>query len=101
MSSHRNDKNINELKKYFNSVIDWVSSVFIDVESEMQGIEWGRLYETYHKKSYNPKKVSEEVQKLYEICRATHEGEGYDLINPHTHKATDKLNAKKAIILKP
>lgn len=65
MSSHRNDKNINELKKYFNSVIDWVSSVFIDVESEMQGLEWGRLYETYHKKSYNPKKVSEEVQKLY------------------------------------
>lgn len=65
MSSHRNDKNINELKNYFNSVIDWVSSVFIDVESEMQGLEWGRLYETYHKKSYNPKKVSEEVKKLY------------------------------------
>ena len=40
-------------------------------------------------------RIEEEVQKLYEICRATHEGEGYDLINPHTHKATDKLNAKK------
>lgn len=65
MSRHRFDKNINELKKYFNSVIDWVSSVFIDVESEMCGLEWGRLYETYHKKSYNPKKVSQEVQKLY------------------------------------
>lgn len=65
MSSHRFDKNINELKNYFNSVIDWVSSVFVDVESEMQGLEWGRLYETYHKKSYDPKKVSEEVQKLY------------------------------------
>ena len=65
MSSHRFDKNINELKKYFGSVIDWVSSVFIDVESEMKGLEWGRLYEVYHKKSYNPKKVSEEVQKLY------------------------------------
>ena len=65
MSIHRNDKNINELKKYFNSVIDWVSSVFTDVESEMCGLEWGRLYEVYHKKSYNPKKVSEEVQKLY------------------------------------
>jgi 5-methylcytosine-specific restriction endonuclease McrA len=59
------DKNINELKTYFNSVIDWVSDVFTDVESEMCGIEWGRMYETYHKKSYNPKKVSEEVQKLY------------------------------------
>jgi hypothetical protein len=65
MSSHRFDKNITELKKYFSSVIDWVSSVFTDVESEMCGLEWGRLYEIYHKKSYNPKKVSEEVQKLY------------------------------------
>lgn len=65
MSIHRNDKNINELKKYFNSVIDWISSIFIDVESEMCGLEWGRLYEQYHKKSYAPKKVSVEVQKLY------------------------------------
>lgn len=65
MSSHRFDKNITDLKKYFGSVIDWVSSVFVDVESEMQGLEWGRLYEAYHKKSYNPKKASEEVQKLY------------------------------------
>lgn len=65
MSSHRYNKNINELKKYFNSVIDWISSVFIDVESEMCGLEWGRLYEQYHKKSYDQKKVSTEVQKLY------------------------------------
>ena len=65
MSSHRNDKNINELKKYFNSVIDWISSIFTDVESEMQGLEWGRLYEQYHKKAYNPTKVSAEVRKLY------------------------------------
>lgn len=36
MSRHRSDKNINELKRYFNSVIDWVSSVFTDVESEMR-----------------------------------------------------------------
>jgi len=65
MSSHRYDKDINELKRYFNSVIDWVSSVFIDVESEMSGLEWGRLYEEYHKKSYDPSKVSIEVHKLY------------------------------------
>jgi len=65
MSIHRNDKNINELKRYFNSVIDWVSSVFTDVESEMRGLEWGRLYEQYHKKAYNPAKVSAKVKKLY------------------------------------
>ncbi|MFA6279148.1 MAG: DUF262 domain-containing protein, partial [Candidatus Paceibacterota bacterium] len=65
MSIHRNDKNIKELKTYFNSVIDWVSSIFTDVENEMQGLEWGRLYEEYHKKAYNPAKVSAEVSKLY------------------------------------
>ncbi len=65
MSSHRNDENINEIKKYFNSVIDWISGVFIDVEGEMQGLEWGRLYEEYHKKAYDPKIVSVEVRKLY------------------------------------
>lgn len=65
MSRHRNDKNITELKNYFNSVIDWVSGVFTDVESEMCGLEWGRLYEEYHKKSYDPAKVSKEVQNLY------------------------------------
>jgi len=65
MSKHRKDKNINELKTYFNSVIDWVSQTFEDVEKEMKGLEWGRLYEEYHKKGYNPKKVSERVQKLY------------------------------------
>jgi hypothetical protein len=65
MSHHRFDKNITELKKYFNSVIDWISSVFTDVESEMRGLEWGRIYEEYHKKAYNSVKVSAEVQKLY------------------------------------
>jgi hypothetical protein len=65
MSRHRYDNNINELKTYFNSVLDWVSGVFTDVEKEMRGLEWGRLYEEYHKKAYDPKKVSAEVQRLY------------------------------------
>jgi hypothetical protein len=64
-SNHRRATDINELKKYFNSVIDWVSSVFTDVESEMRGLEWGRLYEEYHKKAYSPARVSAEVRKLY------------------------------------
>ena len=64
MSAHRNDNNINGLKTYFNSVIDWVSTVFVDVLPEMKGLEWGRLYEKYHGKSYDPKKMSGDVKKL-------------------------------------
>lgn len=65
MSKHRFDKDINEVKTYFNTVIDWVSTVFKDVESEMRGLEWGRLYETYGKKPYDPAKLSAQVQELY------------------------------------
>ena len=46
-------------------MIDWVSGVFIDVEKEMRGLEWGRLYEKYHAQSYNPAEVSKTVQRLY------------------------------------
>tara|TARA_B100000745_G_scaffold300564_1_gene255313 strand:- start:1604 stop:2767 length:1164 start_codon:yes stop_codon:yes gene_type:complete len=65
MSKHRNDKDITELKNHFDKVIDWVSKTFTDVESEMRGLEWNRLYETYHKKKYDPKKVATAVQRLY------------------------------------
>lgn len=64
MSSHRKDDNIKELKSYFNSVIDWISSVFSDVESSMRGLPWGELYEKYHKNSYNPSEVHEKLQEL-------------------------------------
>ena len=65
MSRHRYDTNINELKTYFNTVINWVSAVFIDVESEMRGLEWGRLYETYKNHPYDPQEVSQQVKTLY------------------------------------
>lgn len=65
MSSRRKSDNIDELKNYFNSVLDWVSTVFSDVEKEMAGIDWGRLYETYHNNPYDPAEVSVHLKKLY------------------------------------
>lgn len=65
MNKHRNDDNITELKKYFNAVIEWVSTVFPDVYPQMVGVEWGELYEKYHNNSYNPEKVGQEVKDLY------------------------------------
>lgn len=65
MSQHRQDTSISEVKTYFNSVIDWVSGVFTMVESEMCGLEWGRLYEAYHLQPYNPIEVAQKVTELY------------------------------------
>jgi hypothetical protein len=65
MSKHRFHTSITPVKTYFNTVIDWVSTVFEDVEKEMVGLEWGRFYEDYRRNPYDPKKVSEAVHRLY------------------------------------
>ena len=66
MSLHRNDDNIRDLQTYFNSVIDWASGIFLNIEKEMCGLPWGELYEKYHKKPYNPTEVATKQHQLYE-----------------------------------
>lgn len=67
MAAHRYDTDITELKAYFTSVIDWITSVFdITPEREMCGLRWGELYERFHKTAYNPEAVAEKVRELYE-----------------------------------
>jgi 5-methylcytosine-specific restriction endonuclease McrA len=65
LAQHRGDTDIVGLKTYFTTVVDWVGSVFIrPPDKEMRGLQWGRLYETYHANSYNPAKIDAEVEEL-------------------------------------
>lgn len=66
MSFHRNDDNIREMQTYFDSVIDWASGVFTNIEKEMCGLPWGELYEKYHKQPYDPAQVATKQRELYE-----------------------------------
>ena len=65
MAHHRFDANILELSTYFRTVIDWVATVFKGVEDEMCGLDWGRLYETYHANAYDPDSVWTRVKALF------------------------------------
>uniref|UniRef100_A0AB33JC09 DUF262 domain-containing protein n=1 Tax=Prevotella sp. GTC17260 TaxID=3236796 RepID=A0AB33JC09_9BACT len=64
MSQHRHDVVITELETYFRSVIDWVTTTFTMVEKSMCGIEWGRLYETYHTTPYSIDHITTRVTAL-------------------------------------
>ena len=64
MTAHRRDENINEIKTYFNTVIDWVDSKFDDVYDEMQGLNWGEIYERFHNQAYNHSELSAKVYEL-------------------------------------
>ncbi len=44
-------------------------------------------------------RIEEAVSKLYDICRATQEEEGYALINPRTGPTGERLNAKRVFDL--
>ena len=66
MSLHRYDDNIREMQTYFDSVIDWASGVFTNIEKEMCGLPWGELYEKYHKQPYDPAQVVAKQRELYE-----------------------------------
>lgn len=66
MSKHRSDCDITELKTYFLTVIDWASSLFDDVYSEMRGRDWSRLYEEYHTQPYDHVALSQRVAELME-----------------------------------
>ena len=61
MAQHRYDADIDELKNHFDTVIDWVDSVFEYTGSERGGREGGRLY---HKNAYSKDKVAKRVNAL-------------------------------------
>ena len=65
MARHRFDADILELSTYFRTVIDWAGTVFKGVEDEMCGLDWGRLYETYHANAYDPDVVWARVKALF------------------------------------
>lgn len=68
MSHHRQQSDIRELESYFNSVIDWVSGLF-DKTDYMAGLEWGRLYESYHEQHYDREQLNTRAQALLaDVC---------------------------------
>lgn len=106
MSKHRYDDNINELKTYFNAVIDWGSGVFTSVEKPMNQPNWGELYEQYHKNAYDPEKVNDRVQTLMADSDVTKKAGIFEfilggekeprLLNIRKFSANDKRTVYKA-----
>ena len=64
MASHRNDDNADDLLQNFETVIDWVSNLFLYTGKEMKGVEWARLYKEYHSRYYNKTEMNQKVGEL-------------------------------------
>jgi hypothetical protein len=64
MSNHQNEANANELWLYFQSVINWVKTIFPKYRKEMKGIYWGYLYNEYKDNKFDSKKLEEQIVLL-------------------------------------
>ena len=65
IAKRRNSESVSELDSGFNSIIDWISTTFPEVEKEMQGLEWGLMHHKYKSNPYDPKEISAAVKRLY------------------------------------
>ena len=64
MSEHQNEPSANEVWLYFNSVINWVKTLFPLYRKEMKGVQWGFLYNVFKTQKYDPRKLEEEIGNL-------------------------------------
>lgn len=63
MATHQDSDNASELWQYFQTVIAWVQMLF-EYRKEMKGLEWGELYNKFHKNSYDAQKLEIEISRL-------------------------------------
>ena len=82
MADHQHNQNANELWLYFQNVINWIKVTFPNYRKEMNGVDWGTLYNNYKSNSYNSDKLEQEVSKLMmDRC-----GVNYHSINDISHE---------------
>ncbi|WP_290032952.1 HNH endonuclease family protein [Ligilactobacillus cholophilus] len=64
MSKHRNDKTIDDLSTRFTSIIDWITSTFLNIYDCMKQVNWGALYDKFHNKPYDLTKLNQRIDDL-------------------------------------
>jgi len=66
MAENQHEPNANEIWLYFQSVINWVKTVFPKYRREMKGIEWGLLLNEFKDQKFDSNKLETEIAKLME-----------------------------------
>lgn len=66
MGRYQNELNANDLWTYFTSVVNWVDMLFGDrhYRKEMDGLDWGVLYNRYHTNKYDAEQLEADVARL-------------------------------------
>ena len=66
MAKHQHDGNASELWEYFQAVIEWVRGTFTAYRGEMEGVNWGELYNRFKAEGLDAAKLETEIAELME-----------------------------------
>lgn len=86
MAKHQHDPNASELWLYFNNVIAWVKTYFPKYRKEMQGVEWGLLYNQHAGKPLDAAALEKEVAKLMADTDVTKKAGIYSYVLDHDER---------------
>lgn len=64
MGIHQQEHTARELKEYYQSVINWIETIFPKYRKEMKGQKWGLLYNKYKDADLDPNKIEEQISTL-------------------------------------
>ena len=86
MSKHQHDPNDNELWLYYQAVISWVNTLFSNYRKEMKSVNWGMLYNTYHKNAYDAVTLEKEIAVLMADSEVGNKKGIYEYVFDRTEK---------------
>jgi hypothetical protein len=66
MAKQQNKPNANELRLFFESLINWVKVTFPNYRREMKSVDWGPLYVDFKDKELDSAKLELEISQLME-----------------------------------
>lgn len=64
MAKNAMEQSASDVWIYFQQVINWVKSIFPNYRREMNGIEWGFLFNNYGDQKFDPKKLELKISEL-------------------------------------
>lgn len=80
MGKNRTRTDVKEVQNYFDSVIKWVTTTFLDTRKEMKGLPWAELYRQFKNLPFDSKEIKKQVDALYADSAVTKKSGIYEFV---------------------
>lgn len=80
MSEHQHDSNASALWLHFQTVVNWVNTIFPKYRKEMKGLDWGRLHFEHKNDNLNPVALEQKISELMQDDEVTSKKGIYEYI---------------------